>query len=136
MFALPMNNMPKQILIADDDPGIVDAVQMMLDFYGYNASYTYDGATLLHQTENYPDLVLLDIWMSGTDGRDVCKALKSKPEWQQVPVIMISASKDIAQSAYDAGADDFLPKPFDMDVLISRIEEQLHRKQSPNALAV
>lgn len=136
MFALPMIKMPKQILIADDDPGIVDAVQMMLDFYGYSASYTYDGAELLQKTTDYPDLVLLDIWMSGTDGRDVCRALKGRPDWKDVPVIMISASKDIAQSAYDAGADDFVAKPFDMDVLMGRIEIQLQKKQSVDQLPV
>ncbi|QJD97047.1 response regulator transcription factor [Mucilaginibacter robiniae] len=118
--------MPKRILIADDDPGIVDAVEMMLDFYGYNVSSTYNGAEVLTLQDNYPDVLLLDIWMSGCDGRDICKELKAKSNTQSIPVLMISASKDIRQSAMEAGADDFLAKPFDMQELLNKIERLLN----------
>lgn len=112
---------PKRVMIADDDKAIVDAVQAMLEFGGYEVSYTYDGATLLDLKENFPDLILLDIWMSGTDGRDVCKALKLKKLTRDIPVIMISASPDLENSAKEAGAEDFLEKPFDMDDLLEKI---------------
>ena len=125
----PITNMPKRIYIADDDPGLVDAVQMMLDYYGYQVHYTYNGADLLDLKGNFTDLILLDIWMSGTDGRDVCRALKARPDLQSIPVMMISASRDVTQSAMDAGADAFLAKPFDMDQLISRIEHLLDNRQ-------
>ncbi|MBS7564640.1 response regulator transcription factor [Mucilaginibacter sp. Bleaf8] len=114
--------MPKRIMIADDDPGIVDAIEMMLDFYGYDVSSTYNGTDVLALKGNYPDLFLLDIWMSGCDGRDICKALKANDDTRSIPVLMISASKDIKQSALDAGADGFIAKPFDMDELLSKIE--------------
>lgn len=109
-------------MIADDDPGIVDAVEMMLDFYGYHVSSTYNGTDVLALKGDYPDLFLLDIWMSGCDGRDICRELKSNHETQNIPVLMISASKDIQQSALDAGADGFIAKPFDIDDLLSKIE--------------
>lgn len=125
--------MPKRILIADDDPGIVDAVEMMLDFYGYHVSSTYNGAEVLTLQDNYPDVLLLDIWMSGCDGRDICKELKAKAETQSIPVLMISASKDIRQSALEAGADDFLAKPFDMQELLNKIERLL---TNSSALAI
>jgi DNA-binding response OmpR family regulator len=114
--------MPKRILIADDDPGIVDAIEMILDFHGYQVSSTYNGTDVLTIQENYPDVLLLDIWMSGCDGRDICKELKAKTDTQHIPVLMVSASKDIRDSAMQAGADDFLAKPFDMNELISKIE--------------
>jgi DNA-binding response OmpR family regulator len=119
-------NRPKRVMIADDDKAIVDAVQAMLEFGGYEVSFTYNGATILDMQENFPDLILLDIWMSGTDGRDVCKALKQRSATRTIPVIMISASPDLEISAKDAGADDFLEKPFDMDDLLGKIDVHLN----------
>lgn len=121
-------NIPKRVMIADDDHAIVDAVQAMLEFGGYEATFTYDGATILDMKENLPDLILLDIWMSGTDGRDVCKALKQSDHTRNIPVVMISASTDLDKSAKEAGADDFLEKPFDMDELLIKIAAQLEAK--------
>jgi DNA-binding response OmpR family regulator len=118
-----MSEMPKKIMIADDDPGIVDAVGMLLEFEGYHVSATVDGATVLDMQEELPDLLLLDIWMSGEDGRDICRQLKATHSTKNIPIIMISASRDIAGSAMQAGADDFLAKPFEMDVLLSKIEK-------------
>ena len=113
----------KKIMIADDDPGIVDAVEMLLEFEGYTVSSTVDGATVLDMKDELPDLLLLDIWMSGEDGRDICKQLKKEALTKNIPVIMISASRDIKESALAAGADDFLAKPFEMDELLKKIEE-------------
>ncbi|WCT12466.1 response regulator transcription factor [Mucilaginibacter jinjuensis] len=121
--------MLKKILIADDDPGIVDAVEMMLSFSGYDVSSTYDGRDALKLSkEQLPDLFLLDIWMSGVDGRDICRELKEKVETRQIPVLMISASNDIHNSAIDAGADDFMTKPFDMQQLIDKIDSLLKKE--------
>ena len=112
-------------MIADDDPGIVDAVGMMLEFEGYNVSSTMNGATVLDIESELPDLFLLDIWMSGHDGRDICRELKKKARTKNIPVIMISAGTDLAKSAKDAGADDFLEKPFNMMDLLQKIAFQL-----------
>jgi DNA-binding response OmpR family regulator len=109
-------------MIADDDPGIVDAVEMLLEFEGYAVTSTVDGATVLDMKNELPDLLLLDIWMSGEDGRDICKQLKSSSLTKNIPVIMISASRDIKSSALAAGADDFIAKPFEMDELLEKIE--------------
>jgi DNA-binding response OmpR family regulator len=123
--------MLKRILIADDDPGIVDAVEMMLNFYGYEVSTTYDGRdTLKLDPDQLPDLFLLDIWMSGVDGRDICRELKGKEQTRNIPVLMISASRDVDASARNAGADDFITKPFDMEQLISKIENLLDKQDS------
>jgi len=115
----------KKIMIADDDPGIVDAVEIILDFEGYQVSSTVNGATILDMKTEFPDLLLLDIWMSGFDGRDICRKLKNDDTTKSIPIIMISASRDIERSAFDAGADDFLAKPFEIDDLLGKIRKHL-----------
>lgn len=110
--------MTKKILVADDDPAILDAIKLMLEFENYEVSITVDGETIYKMEKDYPDLLLLDIWMSGQDGREICKYLKANPQTRQIPIIMISASRDIMQSAKDAGADDFIAKPFEMNELL------------------
>lgn len=112
----------KKILIADDDEGIVDAVTMILEVMGYEVAFTYDGGAVMDLVENKPDLILLDIWMSGHDGRDICRLLKDHPKYKKIPVLMISASRDIRQSALDAGANDFMEKPFEMDSLLQKVD--------------
>lgn len=116
----------KKILIADDDEGIVDAVKMILEVMGYYVEFTYDGGTVIEAVKSKPDLILLDIWMSGHDGRDICKQLKTDPDYKDIPILMISASKDIGQSALDAGANDFMEKPFEMDTLLTRVNQLLN----------
>ncbi len=111
----------KKILVADDDPAIVDSIQLMLELYDYEVSTTVDGETIYKMEMEYPDLLLLDIWMSGQDGREICKFLKNNPLTKHIPIIMFSASRDIIQSAKDAGADDFIAKPFQMDELLSKV---------------
>ena len=121
-----MMNQTKKILIADDDPGILDAVGLMLEFEGYEVKSTLNGATLLTmENEEFPDLVLLDIWMSGHDGRDICKHLKQKESTRNIPILLISASQDIEASALEAGANDFLAKPFDINDLLEKIEKHI-----------
>ncbi|UOE46336.1 response regulator [Mucilaginibacter sp. SMC90] len=116
-----MNAKNKKIMIADDDPGIVDAVEMLLEFEGYEVTSTVDGLTVLEMKEDLPDLLLLDIWMSGEDGRDICKKFKEDKLTRNIPVIMISASHDVRESAMIAGANDFLAKPFDMNDLLKKV---------------
>lgn len=117
-------NKPKRITVADDDSGILDAVGMMLEMEGYDVNTTLNGNTVLTQTE-LPDVYILDIWMSGSDGRELCKKLKSEEKTKNIPVILISASNDLKRSAETAGADDFLAKPFEIDALLQKIEKAL-----------
>ena len=118
-------NKPKRITVADDDPGILDAVEMMLEMEGYEVNATLNGNTVLEFDQILPDIYILDIWMSGADGRELCKKLKSEERTKAIPVILISASNDLKRSAETAGADDFLAKPFDIDVLLTKIQKAL-----------
>lgn len=115
----------KKILLADDDPAIVDSMQLMLETVGYEVDTTVDGETVLKMEEELPDLLLLDIWMSGQDGREICKYLKSQKDTQHIPIIMISANKDTAKIAKESGANDFLAKPFEMSDLLAKVEKYI-----------
>ncbi len=117
-------NKQKRITVADDDPGILDAVTMVLEMEGYEVNSTLNGKTVLSQNE-LPDVYILDIWMSGADGRDLCKQLKSEEKTKNIPVILISASNDLKRSAETAGADDFLAKPFEIDALLQKVARAL-----------
>ncbi|MGI8419504.1 MAG: response regulator [Candidatus Levyibacteriota bacterium] len=114
-----------KILVADDDPAIVDSIKYLLEDEGYEVETTVNGETVGKMFEHKPDLLLLDIWMSGQDGRDICKALKSQNTTKHIPIIMISANKDTEHIAKEAGADDFLGKPFDIDALLKKVKKQL-----------
>lgn len=115
----------KKIILADDDPGIVDVISIMLEMQGYEVSATRHGGAVLEMSNSRPDIIILDIWMSGVDGRDICRTLKAEEKTKDIPIILISASHDIRQSALDAGANDFIEKPFEMSELLGKIKEYL-----------
>lgn len=109
----------KKIVIAADDLSILDSLSMMLEDAGYDVKTTVNGAIVQDMKGEFPDLLLLDIWMSGMDGREICKHLKSQKLTKHIPIIMISANKDAERIAKEAGADDFIAKPFQMDDLLA-----------------
>lgn len=109
------------MLIVDDDPAIVDAISLILEDEGYEVA-TASGGNIVSIAElNRPDIVLLDIRLSGQDGRDVCRALKMAPTTARVPVLMISANQHGASYAQQAGADDYLAKPFELDDILAKV---------------
>lgn len=122
-----MSTGTKRILVADDNPAILDALQIMLEEEGYEVETTVDGAAALELKKDLPDLYLLDIWMSGVDGRDICKLLKSTPATKLIPVIMVSATKGAEQIAKDSGADDFISKPFQRDNLLAVVAQYINK---------
>jgi DNA-binding response OmpR family regulator len=111
--------MRKRILVADDDPGIGEMLYEMLSDAGYEVVVQVDGHALQQMAEPFPDLLFLDIRLSGTDGRTICRQLKSQEATHRLPIIMLSAHKDTRQMAREAGADDFLAKPFEMEDLLA-----------------
>lgn len=106
--------MLKRILIADDDPGIGDMMQLILEDAGFDVEIQTDGNVVQQMQKPFPDLLFLDIRLSGTDGRAICRHLKSHEATSSFPIILFSANKSMRQMARDAGADDFLAKPFEM----------------------
>jgi DNA-binding response OmpR family regulator len=120
-------SMPKKILVADDDPSIVDSLTMILEEEGYNVQTALKNHDTLSTVKDLkPDLVLLDIWIDNEDGREICQSLKRDILTNKIPIVVISASQGAAQMAIDAGADDFIAKPFEIDELISKIQKNLN----------
>lgn len=120
-----MQTRQKKILIADDDPAILEVLTLFLEDEGYQVETTHDGLTLQSFEHGYPDVLLLDIWMSGWNGRDICRFLKSQEQTRHLPILLFSANKETEQIAQEVGADDFLTKPFDLDELLEKIERYL-----------
>ena len=119
--------MRKRILVADDEPGIGDMLQLMLSDAGYEVEIEVDGQAVQQMAEPFPDLLLLDIRLSGMDGRTICRQLKSQAATHHLPIIILSAHKDTRQIARDAGADAFLVKPFDMEDLLALVAKYVGR---------
>jgi DNA-binding response OmpR family regulator len=117
--------MPKRILVAEDDAGIGNMLQMMLEEAGYDVAIQRDGFAVQQMQEPFPDLLFLDIRLSGIDGRTICRYLKSQEATRTLPILFLSAHKDTRQMARDAGADDFLTKPFEMDDLLALVTKYL-----------
>ncbi len=114
----------KKILVVDDDPDILDALQFMLEDAGYRVTTTEKGeyAENLHDTNGgLPDVILLDVLLSGKDGRLICQKLKSQEETKHIPIIMMSAHNDARKSVATVGANDFLAKPFEVDELLAKV---------------
>jgi CheY-like chemotaxis protein len=123
-----MLNTKRKILVADDDPAILEVITLILEDEGYTVKTTSGGNTERSIQEYLPDLVLLDIWMSGMDGRNICKNLKSQKLTRHIPIIMISANKDTESIAKKAGADGFITKPFEMNDLLSTVSKYTSSK--------
>jgi two-component system alkaline phosphatase synthesis response regulator PhoP len=117
--------MNRDVLIIDDNPAIVEVLSLMLEDSGYTIRTLQEGETLETLQKDLPGVLLLDIWMSGRDGRDICKHLKSQPATQHLPIILISAHKDIKHITKEVGADDYLAKPFSMKEVITKVEKYL-----------
>lgn len=117
--------MEKKILVVDDDEGILEVVQIVLEGEGYLVETSMNGDWIKTIEHNRPALILLDVLLSGEDGRELCRQLKSNARTSSIPVIMLSAHSDAGRLADTSGADDFLEKPFDVDVLIGKVEKYL-----------
>jgi len=120
-----MPNKKHKIVIADDDLAILDAMKMMLELYGFEVETVSDGMVISKLLSHQPKLLLLDVYMSGLDGRDICRAIKKTAATKDIPVIMISASSNMKDALKDSGADDYLPKPFDIEELLHKLNKYL-----------
>ena len=114
-----------KILVADDDPTIEEAISLVLKDEGYTVKKTPENKIVPVAEKEAPALLVLDIYMSGVDGREVCKEVKERKSTRNIPVLLISAGYDIETSARKSGADDFLAKPFDMEQLVSKVNNLL-----------
>jgi DNA-binding response OmpR family regulator len=118
----------KTILVVEDDPVILDVLRLILEDGGYAVETVAGGETLRDFPNGPPDLLMLDIWLSGWDGREICRSLKAREETKDVPIVLCSASRDGEQMAREAGADGFIAKPFDLDDLLATVARHLRER--------
>jgi len=114
----------RDVLIVDDDPDIRDAVGECLRYEGYDVHSAADGRDALERLEYglRPAVILLDLMMPVLNGFDVLEALKSRPEWKSIPVVIVSANR--GYSADDlTGAVSILRKPVSVDLLLAAVEQ-------------
>lgn len=116
----------KKIIVCDDDQGILDVLQMLLETEGFTVFTEINSTNLIKQIQNHaPDLILLDLWMPLLSGDQVLKSIRTTEGIKDLPVIVLSASVDGNDIASDAGANDFVAKPFDLDDIILKINKLL-----------
>ncbi|ETZ24364.1 response regulator transcription factor [Pedobacter sp. V48] len=117
----------KKIMIVEDDEAIIDILTLIL----YDAGYDVVALKTSKEAENYLTgdlgLILLDLRLRGSDksGSAICELFKSRSNMQHIPILILSAERDIAEIAGKCGADDFIQKPFDIDHLITKVEYHL-----------
>jgi len=125
--------MKERILIIEDDEGITKMLRRALAYEGYQVDTAPDGESgLLLARDHHPDLVILDWMLPGMDGLEVCQRLRAG---SSLPVLMLTA-KDALQDriqGLDAGADDYVVKPFELDELLARVRALLRRTQPERA---
>ena len=123
----------RRILLAEDEQKIADTLKMGLSEHGYETDVAYNGNIALKLFETYPyNVIVLDINLPGMDGYELCKIIRRKNE--QVPVIMLTALSSLNDKieGYDAGADDYIIKPFEFRELLMKIRVLLKRTTSQN----
>ncbi|MFF9350747.1 response regulator transcription factor [Streptomyces sp. NPDC014734] len=132
----PAEDDPQRILIVDDEPAVREALQRSLAFEGYGTEVAVDGLDALARAESYaPDLIVLDIQMPRMDGLTAARRLRSAGT--TTPILMLTARDTVGDrvTGLDAGADDYLVKPFELDELFARIRALLRRSSYASATA-
>jgi DNA-binding response OmpR family regulator len=115
----------KRVLIVDDEPNIVTALEFLLEKRGYEVKVATNGEVALAEVETFkPDLVLLDVMMPKVSGYEVCQRMRANPQWQGIKIVMLSAKgREVEVSkGMSLGADLYVTKPFSSAELVATID--------------
>ena len=123
-----------KFLLVDDELTNITILENMLEQWQcFNVMSTTKPKEVMGLYEEFqPDIILLDVFLTGYDGRVICKQLKFHPDSKHIPVIMVSGNDEILQTVDQFGANDFIQKPFEAEELIARIENQFKNKETIN----
>jgi CheY-like chemotaxis protein len=123
----------KKIMIVDDDSSILEIAKIVLEDEGYETATYTSGSHLYRLSTDLPDLILLDVLLSGEDGREICTFLKMRENTKHIPIILFSAhAKGELGRIFDTtcAPDYFIPKPFDIYTLSSVVKKLLNASQN------
>ena len=121
----------KTVLIVDDEPDIVESIKFNLDFENIKSIQAYDGEEALSKArKENPDLIILDIMLPKINGYKIARLLKFDESYKHIPIIMLTArtQKTDIKLGEETGADKYVTKPFDMDMLVALVKEYLNEK--------
>lgn len=114
--------MSKRILIIDDNKDLLTMLTAMLKTKGYNIVVSETAENIIpFIKETKPDIIMMDMLLSGSDGREVCRQIKADESIASIPLMMLSAYPQAISDCLQAGADAFIEKPFDMKVLLDKL---------------
>ncbi len=118
--------MVKRVLVVDDNPHILEAIELILSSENYDVKTLVKGDDALETAKKFsPQLIILDLLLSGKDGREITRELKKDTKTSHIPVIIISAHPTAQKAAEEAGATAFLPKPFDVSSLLTLVSQTI-----------
>jgi DNA-binding response OmpR family regulator len=120
--------MPKKVLIVDDEPGIIVALQFLMEQNGYATIVAFSGEEAMEAVvKHHPDLILLDIMLPVVDGLEVCQRIRENPDWRDIRIVLVTALGSDANvtKGLDLGADAYITKPFSNADLVAKVKELL-----------
>ncbi len=113
-----------KVLIIDDDPDVRTVMDILMKRQGYEVQTASDREDALVKLDQFhPSLILLDVLLSGADGRELCKEIKAATRTKDIPVVMFSAHPAAAENIQNYGADDFISKPINTDALMEKLQK-------------
>lgn len=126
-----------KVLIIDDDADITAMMRLILRSEGFDVEVTTRSEDIFQKARTYqPDVILLDVFLTGYDGRHICKQFKFHPETKYIPIIMVSGHESVSDTIEEFGADDFVLKPFKLETLLSKINQHLVQKPAASGPAL
>lgn len=116
-----------KVLIIDDDPDVRTVMNVLMKKQGYGVETAFNREDALSKLEHFqPSVILLDVLLSGTDGRQLCQEIKMNERMRNIPVIMVSAHPGASENITSYGADDFISKPINTESLLEKLDKLIN----------
>ena len=122
------------ILVIDDDPDILTMIRVMLEYNDYRVTTSENEEETFALLDKEPvNMVIMDMLLSGKDGTDICRRIKSNPNHSSLPVMMFSAHPNAREACLAAGANEFIAKPFEMQEMLKKVASLVENPQRINS---